>query len=828
MEQKPERKYLKIKVDKNRTFPVEDFDLSAFIAAVEKRQPTGTLEGGKRNSVEPVQVKMYPLPDRSYLTESVIQKLKKFKPSMDREKKTATCKKKRSKFAHQEMLAAYYNAHNPYHGILIYHGMGSGKTCSSVAMAENLAGNQKPIWVLTPKALESNYRAEMLKCSEIYKESQCWMQDRGVWKVTQGDPNFDTLSPKEQQDVRTTLYNLIEKHHAYRFVSYSGVSCQNIRAQFNSESNPFDASIVVIDEVHLLVELIAKNMKNTGSPYPLMYEWLLDAQDCRVVALSGTPRANHLSDLGILFNMLYGYIKVWTLKTAKLIEDTKLKRFVHQQKSHANELQVTRTPYGFEAVYDETGAFVQLRKVHDTWDNHKFKTELSKHAPVVGDVQKHKLLPDIPGPFVSREVFQQRVVGLISFFPDLSKLMPKMNHTRVHEVELSELQAKENKVFALHFPKGVARIVCHPVDACQPDATENVAYLEDIRKTVSLLKKKQVFQKDNLQKYGPKLLKVAECIVKAEGRQLVYAQDLENVFFLGQVLEEMGFKQLMLSPPNPPEQMTWTVQETKDSDRTYLVFSGSAAELETYVASFNKGVARLLLASTAMAEGVSLADVSDVHFLEPCSDSTTTLQVLARARRMCKNTSVTTVTPHVYMAGKHEKDVYDSTERKQKEINTWLELMQETAVDCSLHRKKCYIGSKTKKDYSLNTSTRTFFTGVESDGWTPIYESETSPDPFAFEREGNGGVKYRDKDGAEAESLDVLLTPKPKPRKRIKVEVNQKTHYFYVTTTHGEHQAMYKDKDLENEEVYGYITFGSPQHTFYDSNKKKCTVSDLF
>ena len=400
MEQKPERKYLKLKVENNKTFEVQDFDLAEFIAAVEKRSPAEGLEAS-RSGAEPVDATLYPLPDNSSFLESAVQNLKAFKPAMDKEKKTASCDKKpgKRKFAHQEVLAAYFNVQNPYRGILIYHGMGSGKTCSSVAMAENLAGNERPIWVLTPKALEANYKAEMVKCSNVYKQSQHWAARKQGWVVLQGRPaNFDELGPKEQQEVTAHLAQLIDREKAYRFVSYSGMSCQNIRAQF-TEDNPFENAVVVIDEVHLLVDLIAKNKKNNASPFPLLYEWLLDAEGCRVIALSGTPRANKVTDLGVLYNLLYGYIKVWTVNTPKLVEDPKLKRFIHQQRSVGKKLQVTRTPHGFEAQYDDgaaaTGALVGLRKVDDTWDDHKFRTELAKHG-VVGDrVEKHKLLPDV-------------------------------------------------------------------------------------------------------------------------------------------------------------------------------------------------------------------------------------------------------------------------------------------------------------------------------------------------------------------------------------------------------------------------------------------------
>ena len=42
-----------------------------------------------------------------------------------------------------------------------------------------------------------------------------------------------------------------------------------------------------------------------------LYNYLLDANNCRVVALTGTPIVNYPNEIGILFNILRGYIKTY-------------------------------------------------------------------------------------------------------------------------------------------------------------------------------------------------------------------------------------------------------------------------------------------------------------------------------------------------------------------------------------------------------------------------------------------------------------------------------------------------------------------------------------
>ena len=53
---------------------------------------------------------------------------------------------------HQKIVRDYINIYSPYRGLLLYHGLGSGKTCSSIAIAEGLK-SERQIIVMTPASL---------------------------------------------------------------------------------------------------------------------------------------------------------------------------------------------------------------------------------------------------------------------------------------------------------------------------------------------------------------------------------------------------------------------------------------------------------------------------------------------------------------------------------------------------------------------------------------------------------------------------------------------------------------------------------------------------
>ena len=64
--------------------------------------------------------------------------------------------------AHQKIVRDYLNLITPYRGILLFHGLGSGKTCSSIAIAEGMKDNKRVI-VMTPASLRRNYYEELKK-----------------------------------------------------------------------------------------------------------------------------------------------------------------------------------------------------------------------------------------------------------------------------------------------------------------------------------------------------------------------------------------------------------------------------------------------------------------------------------------------------------------------------------------------------------------------------------------------------------------------------------------------------------------------------------------
>ena len=124
----------------------------------------------------------------------------------------------------------------------------------------------------------------------------------------------------------------------------------------------------------------------------------MDANNCRVVLLTGTPIINYPNEIAILYNMLRGYIKTYhlsldTSKTDKKIDNEKIKNIFKNYgivdyidyKPRTKTLILTRNPYGFISKLNKKTknysglVFNDKGKIDDVTFKKNINTILEKH-----------------------------------------------------------------------------------------------------------------------------------------------------------------------------------------------------------------------------------------------------------------------------------------------------------------------------------------------------------------------------------------------------------------------------------------------------------------
>ena len=394
-----------------------------------------------------------------------------------------------SLLTHQKIVRDYLNVYTPYRGLLLYHGLGSGKTCSSIAIAEGLK-TYKNVIVMTPASLRRNYVEEMKKCGdEIYKKNQFWefipvlnkadpmvqtlaailqlkdkfiVEMKGAWLVNVKKPsNYVSLSSAEKESLDRQIEQMIDAK--YTFINYNGMRMSHLKSLSSDfTQNPFSNHVIIIDEAHNFISRIVNKLRRPNTLSMKLYDMLMTAENVKIILLTGTPVINYPNEIAIIFNILRGYIKTWKfplqIGTQAKVDKKLLTRMFeglntldymdYNDSSHI--LTVTRNPFGFYNV-DDKGQYNGVLRVSPEGETPNLSdTEFEKLVlstlktrditvtPGSITVETFKALPDsldaFRSYFINSEtgqvkninMFQRRIIGLTSYFRSAQEqLMPK-------------------------------------------------------------------------------------------------------------------------------------------------------------------------------------------------------------------------------------------------------------------------------------------------------------------------------------------------------------------------------------------------------------------
>ena len=362
---------------------------------------------------------------------------------------------------HQRLVLNYIHHDRPYHGLLVFHNLGTGKSCTSIAIAEGMK-HEKQIVVMMPASLKTNYWSELQKCGDaLYKQNQHWefvsvdgkpdlipalakslsmttdeiRKQKGAWMVNvQEPPNFMNLSPPDQQAVQAQITHMIGQK--YLNIHYNA---NNLAAKISElgkgKKNPFDHTVVILDEAHNFVSRIVGNLRKkknaTQSIYTKIYEQMLSAKDFRIVMLSGSPIINNPNELGVMFNLLRGGISTWTLHVTEggqstqqmktILEKGKCATFDFIDFKHG-KLTITRNPYGFVNVNEKPISNQTTRRRitnNNKPNNNKTKTkhqtggygEYGVRMDTRGDLDDETFIKQVKHILKDNEIVVSKVLG---------------------------------------------------------------------------------------------------------------------------------------------------------------------------------------------------------------------------------------------------------------------------------------------------------------------------------------------------------------------------------------------------------------------------------
>jgi hypothetical protein len=232
------------------------------------------------------------------------------------------CKAQFELMPHQLFVSNFLSFQTPYNSLFLYHGLGTGKTCSSIGIAEEMRaymkqmGIRKRIVVVASPNVQHNFRAQ------LFNENGLVLKD-GLWSMQScsGDAFLKEINPTNLKDlpkerVISQIKSIINQY--YVFMGYtelanyvakktavplnSGYSAEDQRKMETKKiQEMFNDRLIIIDEVHN-IRLTDENKDwKTAKVLTKLAKY---CDSLRFLFLSATPMYNSYKEIIWLVNLM--------------------------------------------------------------------------------------------------------------------------------------------------------------------------------------------------------------------------------------------------------------------------------------------------------------------------------------------------------------------------------------------------------------------------------------------------------------------------------------------------------------------------------------------
>jgi hypothetical protein len=602
---------------------------------------------------------------------------------LDPSKDACSVKEKERMREYQLFISKIMDYNGPYKDILVYHGLGAGKTASTINLY-NVLYNSNPGWnvfILLKATLRPGWIAEMER----------WLQT---------------------EDKKFRMDNI-------KFISYDAPNADKSFMDAVKNADTSKKNLYIIEEAHNFIRNVYSNISSkVGKRAQTIYDYIIqdkrENDGVRVVLLTATPTVNKPFELGLIFNLLRPGIFPKSEAEFNRIYVSGTGGFERLNPTKKNNFQ--RRILGLVSYYiGSTPDYFATKKVdyvdvpmseyqEDIYSYFEgLEDQIAKKSK--GKSQTYMSYTRQSSNFVFPPM-AQGMSGENRPRPRNFKVNDKIDRGKDLEMEKDDAKYYNVKQYVDTVEKYGNTFDSYLNDAYQKDKKNGYTLADDILKirekyvydltefTQKEEKKSSLF--DAMYNCSAKFIMVIINILRSPGPVLVYSNYvlMEGLQIFKIYLKYFGFGSFK------------DVNSGVDDFR-YMEYHGGidveqrGKNIKQYNVIENKygKLVKIIMISPAGAEGVSLFNTRQVHIIEPYWHEVRIEQMIGRAIRLCSHKELPMNERHVdvYRYKSVRKDQGDKkitadqlienlARSKQGLLQSFEDAVKEAAIDCELFK----------------------------------------------------------------------------------------------------------------------------------------------
>ena len=607
----------------------------------------------------------------------------------------------------QVFLRNFISPSTPYNGILLFHGTGVGKTCSSISIAEEFSGElltyNKKIIILSNPSIKSNFMKNIFDINSVKKGKPLYQctKDKYIKQLNLSKEELKKLKPEE---LKQKIFRRIRKK--YDFFGYQEFANKiekivnkpiqpYLKNKFIKENihDTFSNSVIIIDEAHNIKQ--GNDMKKVP---PMLEQVLKNSVNTKLILLSATPMFDNATEIVWMMNLLLLNDKRPLISKNKIFKNEKITEegkeiLLRKSKGYVSYLRgenILKFPKRlYPSIYQNKKGFPRVLKEDE------FPFLDMKQLPIQ-DSEKIKHLKIIGCPMSDHQLtYYNNMESNDNYGSFLSNGLMLSNIVFPQQAQSEDLESLSTVIGNTGFKNTFTKI---KKSGSINFRIKNKDHME-------------MFKLENLKKYSSKIASIIENIKTSEGVIFIYSKYIySGIVPLALALEYNGYqnykKQLLDMDKNDPV-LIKDDQGTKHEAK-YIIISGTQElgrnAYDDYLKAENQNKngekIKIILGTETAAEGLDFKNIREIHILDPWHHLNKLEQIIGRGIRNCSHVelpfekrnvvvnlyaSIKSFTPSEEDIETVDLSVLRSAENKAVEMAEVEHILKTNAVDCNLN-----------------------------------------------------------------------------------------------------------------------------------------------